>query len=152
MGIELVSDEYRTGVGVGGGGGGNSRLDMRSKIGLGSRRPEGRADNGEVRAIYIDLVRNLAVERAALTEREWEDKWRSVVKRIVEDIVGVQVTDNAVDGFLNWGGSEGVEGGKADRKPSDNLVRFPQENPVSCNPGWLNPFGQRRNAHCDAGA
>lgn len=108
--------------------------------------------NGEVRAIYIDLVRNLAVERAALTEREWEDKWRSVVKRIVEDIVGVQVTGNAVDDFLNWGGSEGVEGGKADRKHSDNFFRLPQENPVSCNPGRLNPFGKRRNAHCDAGA
>ncbi len=83
-----------------------------------------------IRAIYIDLVRNLAVERTSLTEREWEDKWRPVVMRIVEGIVGVQVVGNEVNDFLKWGESEGAEGSKADRKRSDNFFRYPQEKPA----------------------
>ena len=83
----------------------------------------------EGRTIYINLVCNLAVERTELVEREWDDKWRPVVKRIIEDIVGAQVTGNRVDDFLNWGEPEGVEGRKAGPKRSDNFFRYPQENP-----------------------
>lgn len=86
-------------------------------------------ENGAARAIYIDLVRNLAVERAALTEREWDDKWKSVVTRVVEGIAKVQVTGNRADDFLDWVESEGAEGANADRKHSDNFFRYPQDNP-----------------------
>ena len=86
-------------------------------------------ENGEVKAIYIDLVRNLAVERTALTEREWDNKWKPVVKRVVEGIAGVQVTGNGCNEFLEWGESEGAHGANAHRRHSDNFFRYPQEIP-----------------------
>ena len=85
---------------------------------------------GEVKSIYIDLVRNLAVERAALTERDWDDKWKPVIKRIVEGVAGAQFTGNGVDEFLDWGKYEDDQGASADRKHSDNIFRYPQENPL----------------------
>ena len=61
VGIELVGDKYPTCIGVGG----DSRLDMRSKIGLGSSRPDGRTDNFAGRNLevgkpekYVETVRN----------------------------------------------------------------------------------------------
>ena len=84
---------------------------------------------GEAKMIYIDLVRNLAVERAALTERDWDDKWKPVIKRIVEGVAGVQFTGNGVDEFLDWGKYEDAQEATAARKHSDNIFRYPQENP-----------------------
>lgn len=84
---------------------------------------------GEGKAIYIDLVRNLAVERVALTERDWDDKWKPVIKRIVEVVVGAQLTGSVVDEFLDWGESNEDEGTNAGLKRSDNFFRYPQENP-----------------------
>ena len=84
---------------------------------------------GEVKAIYIDLVRDMAVERIAITERDWNDKWKPVIKRIVEGVAGAQFTGNGADEFLDWGKSEDTQGATADRKQSDNFFRYPQENP-----------------------
>lgn len=86
-------------------------------------------DNGEAKAIYIDLVRSLAVGRAALTKEKWDDKWRPVVEHIVEDISGIHLAGNAANDFLDWGESHHVEGVKADRIHSDNFFRYPKENP-----------------------
>ena len=84
---------------------------------------------GEAKAIYIDLVRNLAVERVALTERDWDDKWKPVIRGIVDGVAGAQLTGNGVDEFLDWGKYEDAQGATADRKHSDNIFRYPQENP-----------------------
>lgn len=84
---------------------------------------------GEAKAIYIDLVRSLAVERTTLTQREWDDKWKPVIRRIVEGVAGAQFTSNEVDEFLSWGESEDAQGANADRKHSDNFFWYPQENP-----------------------
>ncbi|MGH7181981.1 MAG: UvrD-helicase domain-containing protein, partial [Nitrospiraceae bacterium] len=84
---------------------------------------------GEGKAIYIDLIRNLAVERTALTERDWNDKWKPVIKRIVEGVVEAQLTGNGVDEFLDWRESDEAEGTNAGLKHSDNFFRYPRENP-----------------------
>ena len=86
-------------------------------------------ENDEARTIYMDLIRNLAVECTALTESVWNTKWRPAVEKIVEGIAGVQVVWNRSDAFLKWGNPENVESDQAKRKQSDNFFRYPNESP-----------------------
>lgn len=87
-------------------------------------------ENDEARTIYMDLIRNLAVERTALTESVWNTKWRPAVEKIIEGVAGVQVVGNGSDAFLKWRGSENVERDQAKRKQFDNFFRYPGESPL----------------------
>lgn len=82
------------------------------------------------RAAYIDLVRTLAVERSGLTEQAWHEEWCLRVRQIVEAIIGTAPDGPDVEGFLTWGeGAIPVERAEG-RLRSDNVFRYPSENPA----------------------
>jgi hypothetical protein len=87
-------------------------------------------DDDEAPTAYTSLVRNLAVDRIALTEDRWRDEFRPVIERVVETITGAAPTGQEVSDFLEWrNDAPAAAGGHAERT-ADNIFRYPQNDPV----------------------
>lgn len=83
------------------------------------------------RTSYLNLVRGLAVDCAALTEDEWRDNQRPAIVRIVEGITGAAPAGREVDDFLGWGGGAApAPAGEEAQRASDNVFRYPANDPL----------------------
>lgn len=89
------------------------------------------SESGSIKAMYLDIVQALAVERSALDEDEWRNRWRPALEDIVQAITGGASSDD-IDSFLSWSGVEGypVHEDVPSRKPSDNIFRYPPDHPA----------------------
>jgi len=79
---------------------------------------------------YINMVRSLAVDRITFTENAWNDNWRPAVTEIVQDIISTAVEGEHVAAFLAWGGAQSDEAGEEQRSRTDNIFRYPRDNPA----------------------
>ncbi len=86
-------------------------------------------DKAEEKDSYLELIRCLGVERMAVTRAEWKEKWRPDVAAIGRAIASVQALPGETEVFLAWAGPEVENGEAAERAPSDNLFRYPAEEP-----------------------
>jgi DNA helicase II / ATP-dependent DNA helicase PcrA len=79
---------------------------------------------------YIDMMRILAVARVTLTENAWNDNWRPAVTQMVQDMTGAAVGGEDVAAFLAWGDARAATAGEKQRSRSDNIFRYPCDNPA----------------------
>lgn len=79
---------------------------------------------------YINMVRTLAVDRLMLTEDAWNDNWCSAVTRIAQDLIGAAVDSEDMAAFLAWGDALAAPVGEEQRGRSDNVFRYPRDNPA----------------------
>jgi hypothetical protein len=86
-------------------------------------------DKAEEKDSYLELVRCLGVERAAVTKSGWEDTWRPVVVAIGTAIAGVEALPPEAEEFLAWSGPDGEKEQAAERDCPDNFYRYPPEDP-----------------------
>lgn len=86
-------------------------------------------DNPEAKAVYIEVVCTLAVERRELSENEWNAQWRPAITRIAQDLAGAAADGEEETAFLAWGeaGSGAVS---QQRGRCDNIFRHPSESPA----------------------
>lgn len=82
------------------------------------------------RTDYLNLVRGLAVDRAALTEDDWRDNWRPKIVQVIEGITGAAPAGQEVDDFLGWGGGAPAAAGEEEEGVSDNIFRHPRNDPL----------------------
>ena len=87
-------------------------------------------ENAEVKRIYLDLVRQLCVDRAPLTKAGWDDNWRDTVAGIAAAITGPEIEATAVDEFLAWDDAGDPADDGAGLGRSDNIFRYPADNPA----------------------
>lgn len=78
---------------------------------------------------YIDMVRTLAADRVTLTENGWNDNWRQTATQIAQDLIGAAVGGDDVTTFLAWGNARVAAAGEEQRSRSDNIFRYPRDNP-----------------------
>lgn len=87
------------------------------------------SDNADKRAVYLELVRCLAVDQEKVLRDEWETRWSHDIAALARTIGGVSVDSQEVTAFLAWGeGADTVQGGTMVAKGA-NLFRHPAENP-----------------------
>lgn len=79
---------------------------------------------------YINMVRTLAVDRVTLTENAWNDSWRPKVTQMVQGMTGAAVDGEDVLAFLAWRDAQLVAAGEEQRSRSDNIFRYPRDNPA----------------------
>jgi hypothetical protein len=79
---------------------------------------------------YINMVRTLAVDRVTLTEDAWNDNWRPKVTLVAQDMTGAAVDGEDVLAFLAWRHAQPVAGGEEQWSRSDNIFRYPRDNPA----------------------
>lgn len=82
------------------------------------------------KAVYIDMVRTLAVDRAKLTENDWRDGWRPALMLMAQEMIGATVASDDVAAFLAWGDVPSCAEGEDRLNRSDNIFRYPLENPA----------------------
>ena len=87
-------------------------------------------EQAEAKKSYLDLVRTLCVDRAPLTKARWEDNWRDTVVGIVQTIIGTDIDMDGVKDFLAWRKPDDWAEGEIEETQSDNIFRYPAENPV----------------------
>ena len=85
----------------------------------------------DAKTAYLNLVRELTVERTPLSEEDWNNNRRSRLIEIARAIIGAQVEDDGdVAVFLEWGEAAGDAPNQGPHARSDNLFRYPADNPA----------------------
>jgi len=87
-------------------------------------------DRPDAKAAYLELVRAIAVDRNPLTEATWTEDWQPVVLNVAEGIAGVATNGQAITDFLSWADIPDGAGGRAQDGRSDNIFRYPLDNPT----------------------
>lgn len=87
-------------------------------------------ENPDAKAVYIELVRALAIDRCSLTEKSWDTYWHPVIISIVEGITGFAADGQVVQDFLKWGVTPEPVDGEDITSLSDNVFRYPIHDPA----------------------
>ena len=85
------------------------------------------AEHDEVRETYVNLVRELCVDRTLLTQASWNETWRDVVAQIAAAIADGAVGDaraGEVEEFLRWSDVGDPLGSVEEQRRSDNIFRY----------------------------
>jgi hypothetical protein len=87
-------------------------------------------DKTDAKAVYLDIVRALAVERRALGEYEWNDHWRPTLTHLAQAITGAAAGGDEIVTFLAWGEDADGAGGQEQPCRSDNIFHYPIKDPA----------------------
>lgn len=88
-------------------------------------------DHAEEQNRYEELVAEFAVRRNVLTKSDWDGRWRGIIRKIAETIVGSVLPQEAND-FLIW--KDVGDGSRLPniRRSQDNIYRYPSNEPEVC--------------------
>jgi len=88
-------------------------------------------DNGShaTLACYKILICRFAIRRKPLTEANWMNRWRRVVREIAQTLSGTTLTTAAEDFLAWWKESDSAASTATNARSSDNIYRYPRGAP-----------------------
>jgi len=87
------------------------------------------ADEPQLRSSYLDFVTAMSLEDAALTADEWNDRWSTAIREVVEAIAGAPADSDEATAFLRWGASVDEDEQVGHQHQRDNIYLYPSDKP-----------------------
>lgn len=86
--------------------------------------------NADAQNAYLEVMKALCLDRAAVTQESWEGQWQGKVAGVVMAITGTAPDQAEAKEFLDWTDAAVAGPDDAGQGRSDNIFRHPEDNPA----------------------